>query len=108
MTKNGLPPVWSPSHGPLEPGGRRASEVGDHTGLGARARARNAAAFRLRGEVDPGSVYWLVDDVVTTGATLGACAEALARAGGVVLGAVAVAATPGFTRSALLHRGYRG
>jgi predicted amidophosphoribosyltransferase len=80
----------------------------DQAGLGARARARNAAAFRLRGEVDPGSVYWLVDDVVTTGATLGACAEALARAGGVVLGAVAVAATPGFTRSALLHRGYRG
>jgi predicted amidophosphoribosyltransferase len=80
----------------------------DQAGLGARARARNAAAFRLRGKVDPGSVYWLVDDVVTTGATLGACADALAGAGGVVLGAVAVAATPGFTRSALLHRGYRG
>ena len=36
----------------------------------------------------------LVDDVVTTGATLAACERALTSAGALVLGAVALAATP--------------
>ena len=36
----------------------------------------------------------LVDDVVTTGATIGEAARALREAGGEVLGAVAIAATP--------------
>ena len=77
----------------------------DQAGLGARARGRNAGAFRLRGPVSPGAAYLLVDDVVTTGATLAACEDLLGRAGGVVLGAVAVAATPEITRAALHHRG---
>lgn len=77
----------------------------DQAGLGARARGRNAGAFRLRDLVGPGARYLLVDDVVTTGATLATCEDLLARAGGTVLGAVAVAATPEITRAALHHLG---
>jgi predicted amidophosphoribosyltransferase len=79
----------------------------DQAGLGARARGRNAAAFRLREPVVPGAGYLLVDDVVTTGATLATCEDLLGRAGGVVLGALAVAVTPEITRAAL-HHGARG
>ncbi|WP_307844755.1 ComF family protein [Actinotalea solisilvae] len=66
----------------------------DQAGLGARARATNAAgSVRVRRPV-PGAWVLLVDDVVTTGATLAACADALTAAGARVLGALTVAATP--------------
>ncbi|GII99341.1 hypothetical protein Slu03_17190 [Sediminihabitans luteus] len=70
----------------------------DQVGLGARARAHNVAdgvavrrgaRTRLRG-----SRVLLVDDVLTTGATLAACESALRRAGAEVVGAVVLAATP--------------
>ncbi len=67
----------------------------DPSGLGARDRGRIAATIEVSRGVAPGACAVLVDDVVTTGATLAACHDALARAGVRVLAAFAVARTPG-------------
>ena len=70
----------------------------DQVGLGVRARGRNVVGqLRWRRGAPPletGLSVLLVDDVVTTGATLAACAREVERAGGVVVGALALAATP--------------
>lgn len=71
--------------------------VRDQVGLGARARGRNTAGtFRLRRPDRAPQGRWclLVDDVLTTGSTLAACARVLTGAGGLVAGALVLAATP--------------
>ncbi|MCF4120163.1 ComF family protein [Antribacter sp. KLBMP9083] len=99
----------------------RPGRARDQVGLGTRARGRNlAAAVRVtrrgRGLLDPASravrggvpgrpgapgrasgapvQCLLVDDVLTTGATLAAAERVLEQAGAAVLGAIVLAATP--------------
>jgi predicted amidophosphoribosyltransferase len=70
--------------------GRGPPQVG--RGRGARL-AGPAGSIEARGPVPP--VTLLVDDVVTTGATLAACAMALRKAGAREVSAIAFARTPG-------------
>lgn len=70
-----------------------ARRLGDSTGLDAAGRAANlAGAFRLR-RPTTGAPVVLVDDVVTTGASLAEARRTLSRAGVRVHGAATVAAT---------------
>ncbi|MGI5419653.1 ComF family protein [Actinomadura luteofluorescens] len=73
---------------------RQRGRVADQAGLSARERAANlAGAIEVRAEVAGRSVV-LVDDVVTTGASLAEAARALRAAGADVAGAATIAATP--------------
>ncbi|MFI6501584.1 ComF family protein [Nonomuraea typhae] len=74
----------------------QARRVADQAGLSATERAANLGSSlrvtgRLRGA--PGATVVLVDDIVTTGATLAEAARALRTAGVQVAAAATVAAT---------------
>lgn len=71
-------------------GGRRHQR-----GMGVAARSRNRAGPpRALARPGPDDVVVLVDDVLTTGATLAACARSLESRGARVAGALVLAATP--------------
>lgn len=72
--------------------GRR---IADTSGLGLRERRENIAGAFMAGPAPrPGFPVVLVDDIVTTGASLQEAARALSAQGWLVLGAAVVAATP--------------
>lgn len=87
----------------------RVLGVRDQVGLGSRARAGNVSRSvrptrRAPEMVGAGCV--LVDDVLTTGATLAECSRAVTMAGGRVVAALVLAATPapgGTSPAELLH-----
>jgi len=72
----------------------RARDTRSQTGLSRRARQRNVrGAFRARRDLRPPEVVCLVDDVVTTGSTLGDAARALREAGAERVLAICLART---------------
>lgn len=83
---------------------RHARRVADQSRLGRAGRAANlAGALRVPEAARPaveGSVCVVVDDVVTTGATLAEAARALRAAGASYVAAATVAATPRGTTGA--------
>jgi ComF family protein len=80
---------------PPLPGLRRVRETPPQVGLGVAARRSNLeSAFRWDGAPLQGGTVWLVDDVVTTGATLAAAAAAVTQGGAGRIEAVAVASAP--------------
>ncbi|WP_210506458.1 ComF family protein [Naasia sp. SYSU D00057] len=79
---------------PLARALRHVRAVRDQAGLAAAARAVNLAGAMAADRSVAGREVVLLDDVVTTGATLEEAARAVREAGGRVLGAVTLAATP--------------
>lgn len=91
----------------LRRGGLRAAAVlvparkaVEQKGLDLVSRLGNPrGSLRARGPLE-GRGFLLVDDILTTGATLGEAARAVRAAGGLVLGAVVLARTPRLSASA--------
>ncbi len=87
---------------------RRRGGPAHQAGTGARGRVVNRdGTVRCRAGLPAGTAVLLVDDVVTTGATLSACAEAVRAAGGRPVAAFTLASTESPTGSGRALRGAR-
>jgi ComF family protein len=71
---------------------RRVRDTPSQTGLDRQARRRNVTGA-FASSAAPEACVWLVDDVVTTGATLSECARVLRRSGARRIVGVCVART---------------
>ncbi|MDN5835472.1 MAG: hypothetical protein L0H36_02435 [bacterium] len=73
---------------------RRTKDI-QHTATSSKQRLDQAKkAFEVRGEVDPDKIYVLIDDIVTTGATISYGAKALKDAGALYVFVAVVARQP--------------
>jgi predicted amidophosphoribosyltransferase len=72
---------------------RVARQTADQAGLGSAARAENRAGSLCARRALRGKTYLIIDDILTTGATLLEARRAIEAAGGVVRGAVTIAHT---------------
>lgn len=81
-----VPPLWRAL--------RLARQTADQAGLSSSERGRNREGSMVASRRVTGRHCLLVDDIVTTGATLAEAARAIIAAGGEVAGAATIAQTP--------------
>jgi Predicted amidophosphoribosyltransferases len=70
-----------------------ARQTADQSSLGVTERSVNRAGSLVARPATRGRLFVIVDDILTTGATLGEARRALEAAGGIVLGAAVIART---------------